>query len=345
MSRLKFTVSLLVMGVLGCQSSPQQSPFEMQTTSHLSQAVYEVEFEFARSLYQQAEQLNQQFGLYCQSPSEQGSQHLKTQWQMTMASWMALQGQERGPLNALEQSWNIQFWPDKKNTTGLKMSALLKQSTVPTVNQLATQSVTVQGLGALEWLLYEPQVQLHSDPQACQLGEAVAQNLLNKAQIIASAWQKNPWITLDKASWYAEYIALLSNQLEFSMSKLTRPLGNIGHPRPYFAESWRSKNSMLNLKANLQAIEQLYLTQRGGLDNLLRERGRSDLADRVKNQLRATIETWSTQESLFDLLATKQGYQQVLAQYNKLEQLKYLIHQEVAVELEVVIGFNATDGD
>ncbi|POB68772.1 iron-regulated protein A, partial [Vibrio vulnificus] len=34
-----------------------------------------------------------------------------------------------------------------------------------------------------------------------------------------------------------------------------------------------------------------------------------------------------------------------LTQLRKLEQLKYLIHDEVAVELGVVIGFNATDGD
>ncbi|MBF4301886.1 iron-regulated protein A, partial [Vibrio anguillarum] len=42
---------------------------------------------------------------------------------------------------------------------------------------------------------------------------------------------------------------------------------------------------------------------------------------------------------------TKTGYREVLALYNKFEQLNYLLHDEVAVELGVVIGFNATDGD
>ncbi|NMU18464.1 iron-regulated protein A, partial [Vibrio parahaemolyticus] len=50
-------------------------------------------------------------------------------------------------------------------------------------------------------------------------------------------------------------------------------------------------------------------------------------------------------KSLFAALQTKEGYRMVLSQYNKLEQLKYLIHEEVAIELGVVIGFNATDGD
>ena len=57
------------------------------------------------------------------------------------------------------------------------------------------------------------------------------------------------------------------------------------------------------------------------------------------------LETWPEDKSLFAALQTKEGYRMVLAQYNKLEQLKYLIHEEVAIELGVVIGFNATDGD
>jgi predicted lipoprotein len=58
-----------------------------------------------------------------------------------------------------------------------------------------------------------------------------------------------------------------------------------------------------------------------------------------------TLETWPEENSLFEALQTVDGYRMVLAQYNKLEQLKYLIHEEVAIELGVVIGFNATDGD
>lgn len=48
---------------------------------------------------------------------------------------------------------------------------------------------------------------------------------------------------------------------------------------------------------------------------------------------------------MFAMLKSKEGYRNVLAQFNKLEHLKYLIHEEVAIELGVVVGFNATDGD
>ena len=129
------------------------------------------------------------------------------------------------------------------------------------------------------------------------------------------------------------------------MKKMSRPLANFGHPRPYFSESWRSETSMQNLHANIIAIEKLYFAEGNGLDKILRQQGKDDLADRVVNQFSMTIETWPTDISLFDELKTKQGYQNMYSQYNKLEQLKFLIHEEIAIELGVIIGFNATDGD
>ncbi len=258
---------------------------------------------------------------------------------------MALQGQERGPARALEQSWNVQFWPDKKNTTGRKMSLLTNAAHAWSTQKISTQSVTVQGLGALEWLLYDESSTLASNDLTCSTGVSIAQNLQDKAQIIADSWAQNPWKSLKKTEWDSEYISLLSNQLEYSMKKLSRPMAKIGHPRPYFSESWRSGTSLANLKANLQSMQALYLANGGGLDSLLREQGKVELADRVARQFELTLDTWPEEKSLFTALQTVDGYRNVLSQYNKLEQLKYLIHEEVAIEIGVVIGFNATDGD
>ena len=312
-------------------------------TSHVSRSVYLVEFNTAQKFDVQASQLEQSMTAFCEGNSD--VQTVQRQWHSTMESWMALQGQERGPQAALAQSWNVQFWPDKKNTTGRKMSALIKQDKQWQAQEIAKQSVTVQGLGSIEWLLYDKQSDIASNLSTCHTAVAISENLANNAHAIASSWQVNPWLELDQKGWDSEYIALLSNQLDYSMKKLSRPLAKVGKPRPYFAESWRSKTSMSNLKANIAAMQALYLANGEGLDNLLRTRGKQQLADSIVHQFEYTLETWPTEASLFDLLQTKQGYQTVLAQYNKLEQLNYLIHEEVAIELGVVIGFNATDGD
>ncbi len=335
---------IVVLSLTACQSTLNSEIDLAEKTNHLSQSVYEVEHRSAHTFFTQSQKLTQSFSAYCLAESRDQST-VKQQWHETMVAWMALQGQERGPASALELSWNVQFWPDKKNTTGHKMSVLIKADRAWNAEQIATQGVTVQGLSAIEWLLYDEASTLKSDDNTCSTGVAIAQNLQNKAQLIAGAWAQNPWKSLKKTEWESEYISLLSNQLEYSMKKLSRPMAKIGHPRPYFSESWRSGTSLANLKANVQSMQTLYLADGNGLDALLREQGEISLADRVARQFELTLNTWPEEKSLFNALQSVEGYRTVLAQYNKLEQLKYLIHEEVAIELGVVIGFNATDGD
>ncbi|MFM2608324.1 imelysin family protein [Vibrio chagasii] len=353
MAQKLLLMPLSVLAMAGCQSSGEQVAssevngvsYQADTTSHISRSVYQQEFDSAVLFAKQSSELEALMQGYCETNNVE-LDAVKNQWQITMNSWMALQGQERGPTAALEESWNVQFWPDKKNTTGLKMRQLSQQNKAWTQDEIAQQSVTVQGLGALEWALYDQQSPLLKDKASgCLSSQAIAQNLAMKSASIAEAWQVNPWLALDEMRWESEYIALLTNQLDYSMKKLSRPMAKIGHPRPYFSESWRAQTSMTQLKANVAALEKLYLADGNGLDGLLREKGLNDLADRVADQFTLTLETWPTDSSLFSLLQSKEGYREVLTQYNKLERLKYLIHEEVAIELGVVIGFNATDGD
>lgn len=336
--------SLLLMS--GCQTGQVYTPSQSHSpelTSHDSQSVYEVEFAAVEAFFRATIELNHEFGRYCAQGGELWN--IKQQWHQATLAWMALQGQERGPTKALERSWNVQFWPDKKNTTGRKMQNLIASQKRYTAEDIAEQSVTVQGLGAIEWLLYEEVSNLPTDTMVCETGVAISENLVNHADGIRKAWSTNPWKSLDNQAWLAEYLALLSNQLDYSIKKLSRPMAKVGKPRPYFAESWRSQTSMSNLKANIEALEALYIAGGNGLDRLLREDGHVALADRIMNQFDTMLVTWPSESSLFQLLQSKQGYQQIFAQYNKLTQLKYLIHEEVAIELGVVIGFNATDGD
>ncbi|ACH67176.1 imelysin family protein [Aliivibrio fischeri] len=320
-----------------CQSTSQTS-----TSNEMIEQVYVIEQQSAQRLAESSLQLAQKFESYCVKQADK--REVEEQWQQTMHSWMALQGQERGPEAALALNWNIQFWPDKKNTTGRKMSQLLQQNQNWNSELIQQQSVTTQGLGAVEWLLFDKSSTLPK-PEACQLGNAITRNLALNTQKIEQAWQVNPWSEFDQTMWLNEYIALLANQLDYSMKKLSRPLAKIGQPRPYFAESWRSEKSLTWLKYNVEAMRTLYIANGVGLDNYLRKQGHAELADRINDHFDSTLASWPASSSLFAALQTKSGYQDTLSLYNKLEYLKYLIHEEVAIELNIVIGFNATDGD
>lgn len=326
----------------GCQTRPIDN-ITLSKNQHVSHGVYEVELDSARLFRDESIKLTMDMQSYCDGEINRSA--LQGSWLRVMSRWMAIQGQGRGPEAALAQSWNIQLWPDKKNTTGRKMRAIFSSSKSWSQEEIANQSVAVQGVGAIEWLLFDQASPLTREDKTCKTAVAITENLATNAQEIGEAWEINPWSDLDEQQWYSEYISVLSNQLSYSLKKMTLPLAKFGHPRPYFSESWRSQASLQNLKSNILAMQRLYLAGGNGLDKVLRDKGNAYLADRIVRQFEMTIDTWPSEESLFELVQSKSGYQNVYSQFNKLEHLQYLIHEEVAVELGVIIGFNSTDGD
>ncbi|WP_105901982.1 imelysin family protein [Vibrio gangliei] len=312
-----------------------------------SAPIYQIELKAATQLNRQASELNQAVIDYCQDDQKTGLAPLKQQWLDTAQAWMALQGQAKGPEQAISLGWSMQFWPDKKDITGRKMAQIIQQPELWEPQTIAEQSVTVQSLGGLEWLLYDEKSSFaQGDKNACSLAKAISQNFNHNTQKIVTAWQKNPWQGYSAAQWQSEYFGLLNNQMDYTLHKLQRPMGKIGHPKPYFAESWRSQTSLVHIKSNLVAMKALYQADgEHGLDALLRAKGESELADRIVLHFEQAIATLPTSPSLFTQLQTKEGYKNMIAQYNKLEYVQYLLQQEAAVALGIVVGFNSTDGD
>ena len=340
--RKLFLAGAILSVLSGCQTTSIDN-IALPKSKHISHDTYEVERQSAQVLRDEAQKLAIGMRSYCNGEISRSS--LQGSWLKTMSAWMAIQGQGRGPEAALAQSWNIQLWPDKKNTTGRKMREIFSSSKSWSQEEIANQSVAVQGVGAVEWLLFDQASPLTRDDKVCKTAMAITENLAIHVTEISEAWENNPWSDLGEQQWYSEYISVLSNQLSYSLKKMTLPLARFGHPRPYFSESWRSQASLQNLKSNISAMQRLYLAGGNGLDKILRDKGHTYLADRIVRQFSMMLDTWPSEESLFELVQSKSGYQNVYSQYNKLEHLQYLIHEEVAVELGVIIGFNSTDGD
>lgn len=316
------------------------------------ESIHQLQLKFAQQFLSSATKLDSDLDLYCQKDPQISLEQVKASWLNAMQAWMPLQRQAKGPQQAVALGWNVQFWPDKKNITGRKMNQLLQDKSLWNSQAIAKQSVTVQGLSGLEWVFYDSNSSFAAgDKSTCQLVQAITDNLHNHATTIEQQWQTNPWSTYDAQQWQTEYLGLMMNQLDFMLQKMSRPLAKIGQPRPYFSESWRSKQSLGLIKYNLQALRSIYLGRspsdhkQAGLDSYLRSHNHTELANRVLSQFDQTISTWPKQKSLFDMLQTKDGYREALSQFNKLERLQYLLHDEVAVELGVVVGFNSTDGD
>ncbi|OBU26432.1 imelysin family protein [Photobacterium aquimaris] len=336
--------SLLLVGIMASGCDTQTRLDSHITPTAVLENVHQLSLSTARLFAQQTQQLQHQTQLLCQQYSQQQLTLTRQQWQQAMKTWVGLQGREKGSEAALALSWNIQFWPDKKNTTGYKLRQLIKQNKQWQSGELAQQSVAVQGLGAVEWFLYQQPQSLKNDNE-CQLTEAITAHLATTAQTLAQAWQHNPWHSLSNSLALAEYLAAINNQLDYTIKKLVKPMGKPGNVKPYQAEAWRSQTSLANLKASIESLQALYIANGTGLDALLREQGYQATAQRIKQRFTLLLADWPTSSSMVTLLNTKQGYRELINIFNGLEYIQLALHDDVAAQLGIVMGFNATDGD
>lgn len=271
-----------------------------QVIEHVSQPLYLLQLDRAKALYIEAKQL-ESLASQCDIKREL----LIDQWNTTVVRYMALQGQQTGPQAALDQNWKILFWPDKKNTLGRKMQSLMHDQPMITFGSLQTQSVTVQGLGALEWLLFDSAVKEFDAETVCHWQKVVAQSIAVSSKIIAQSWASNPWQPLSDEQWQQESFTTVNNQLDFMLKKMALPLGKAGKPKPYFAEAWRSQNSYQNLYSNLNALKSTLMVERGVLDQL--HEVDPQLYTLITQSLQEAMEAWPQTTSLFLALPTDEA--------------------------------------
>lgn len=299
----------------------------------------------ASDLVSQSQTLRQQLTQACNNISPENIQQVKQAWQRTLSAWVPFQGETIGPVSQLDLSWSMQFWPDKKNITGRKITALLASQDALTAADIQQLSVAVRGLGALELLVFETGLSAHS----CPLSQAIADNVEHNAKRLQAAWQQpklndtSPTptkVALSAAdiAWVSE----LSHQLSFANKKFFMPLGNGEHVKPYQAESWRSETSMAQLKTSYTSLQQLY---QSGIHDLLLSQGETKLAQDITQTFAALLTDWPTQPSMVQLLKSDTGLAKLYRMRIDIEKLSYLIQDVMPVKLKIVIGFNATDGD
>lgn len=277
----------------------------------------------------------------CEAPSEEKLNQAKGKWIETMRAWQPFVGGNSGNEAAMSISWNIQFYPDKKNTTGRQLTQLLKKDAVPTAEELAQRSVAVQGLGAIEWLLFDG-AEVESMDMRCPLTLSVVSRTVKSAEELDSAWQVNPWNDVTGKQLEAETLRGVTSQLDAISKTLSLPMGKPGFPKPYQAQAWRSGQSNAFLRDGLVSLQQRYESI---LQPLLVEKGHTELAHRLDFHFESAVKSVPESMSMAPLLADKAGYQSLMIVANNIDYLQSALSDEVGPTLGLVVGFNSTDGD
>lgn len=320
-------------------------------------------------------ELYSQTQAFCDAPNAENYRATQEAWRQAVLGWSAIQFLQFGPLMIDNQAWKIQFWPDKKNLIARKTEALLASDDSLDIARVDRASVVVQGLSAMEYLLFDKaggqHMRYNSDsPRPCQALVAIAGHLQQVASRLNHAWQPelnnyaakllSPGADNDEYPNREQVLVTLLDSLVYGVElikrdKLERPLaipGEGGFPQPYVLEWWRSQYSKEAIIANLQHLRTLYTAgQTFGIDDLIAHEQYADpphqaLAAAITNQFDAALNKLAAFDtSLFSAPSDPELKQALLDIHSDITALVHLLEDELPKAMGLSLSFNANDGD
>lgn len=145
-----------------------------------------------RAFQETTTQLTEAGKALCATPSQAALDKARDAFGKTVDAWSRIEIIRFGPVTEQNRLERVLFWPDRKGTGLRQVQAALaeKDATVPDATQLAGKSVAMQGLGALEFVLYGTGADAlaSGDAYRCSYGAAIAGNLDAIATELDAAW-------------------------------------------------------------------------------------------------------------------------------------------------------------
>lgn len=352
--------ALFLLSLLACSPEPHIAPEEKA----LSDIAHQRILPWHQTFVARTDELAQSLERLCQNPGNPGElEASRANWRTAMLAWQTLRPINFGPVQENNQAWRIQFWPDTHNRVGQKVEALLAQETPISAVSLADANVLVQGLSALEYLLFDPSKDAAAlqPPRVCEYLRAAGVNTQTVAETLASGWatgQGNFVGTFLSAGpgnlafpTQKDAVAALVSGMVSSVEVIkNRKLGDAfggrpgsGRINPYHLELWRSRLSLEAIQREVSANQQLYQT---GLRPLLLAGGHKPLAQQLDDTFNLVAKTLASLPSpLFTQIQEPSALPQFQAAFDQLGQLLALLKRDLPTALGLQLGFNANDGD
>lgn len=231
-------------------------------------------------LAESASSLKQSVDALCREPSAAALKVARDAFAAMVAAWSKVEPIRFGPVAREHRYERIFYWPDPKGLGARQVRGALAKLD-PSVTQresLASKSVALQGLPALEYLLYGDSSGMLAEAGSeasfrCQFAASIAANLARMTGDIVDGWQDgapfvisylkpgpdNPTyrtpkeVTLDLFKTFSAGIETVRDQ------KLAKTLGvSPERARPKLAPFWLSGLSFANMAGNLEGVRDLF---------------------------------------------------------------------------------------
>lgn len=306
---------------------------------------------------------------FCQAPDASGLATLEAAYVRISDAWQKVEHVRFGPVELFMRSQRLDFWPDPRDTAGRHLNELLARGEAIDAQSLGRGSVAVQGLPALERLLFDAgasEALLAGDAGAaarCRLLVAVGQNLAGIsvevarewtapdggfARVVAQAGADAQFPTVKDAT--RALLGALNTAVELVAERKLQPvLGNSPTAaQPHLAEAWRSGRSLENIRLNLEAAQAMYLGEGGGegFSALVVASGDRKLDELLRRAFRQTIATAHAIDGpLAEAVRDPARRAAVEKLAREAKALRTLLAQRLTVAIDVPLGFNSMDGD
>jgi predicted lipoprotein len=309
--------------------------------------------------------LKQSVVTLCGQPSTAALKDTQKAFAATVEAWSVVEPIRFGPVAQEHRFERIFFWPDPKGFgTRQIRDALAKQDkSVTEPAGLVGKSVALQGLPALEYLLYgdgAATLEKSSVEGAfrCSFAEAVAGNLAGMAKEIVDGWQDgapytksylepgpansayhNPKeVTLELFKTFIAGIEWVRDQ------KLAKTLGpKPEQARPRLAPFWQSGLSFANMAGNLAGVRDLFA--KGGFAQVVHQEA-AGVEDSVAFDLNHAIAVLRGMDApVADAVRNEELRGKLEALRISLKAASTTAGDMISKGAGLTFGFNAMDGD
>ncbi|MEJ6785379.1 imelysin family protein [Aminobacter sp. Piv2-1] len=223
-------------------------------------------------------------GKLCAAPSTDTLEAARKAFSKTTESWSEVEIIRFGPITEENRLERMLFWPDRKGTGLKQVQAAIadKDETATDAARLGDKSVAMQGLGALEFVLFGTGADDLAGAGAayrCSYGKAISGNIGKIASDVDAAWRDDKGFAaqwkqpgLDNALYrnateaITELLEVYVNGLE--LVRDVRVNGFLGKEatadKPKQALFWRSEGTAASLGGNIAGMKALFDASRFG---------------------------------------------------------------------------------
>jgi len=355
-SALVLVLPLVLFGALPASATVKASEIIQRAIDGFVRPAY-------AGLHDHAGRLTKAMHTLCDAASQADLDAARAEFSATVEAWSSAEIIGFGPIKENNRLERMLYWPDRKSIGLKQVQAALagKDPTATDPAQLAGKSVAMQGLGALEFVLYGDGAETlagKDDPYRCAYGAAVAGNIETMAADVSDAWNRpdgfaalwaNPGpqnaLYRDGTEAVTELVGVFINELD--MVRDVRLKGFLGGKpeadKPRHAIYWRSQNTATSLAGNLSGIDTLF--QASQLGDALPEDARW-MADSIHTQLVNGVATAKSIQGPIDKALADPVLRDKLDHFALItSSLSTLIGTRLTAEFGLTAGFSSLDGD